>query len=168
MRIADLTSSDWIAISELMVAIIGVITSVMVAYWIVDSIQKKIDNQRFLKDHFASEILSVREEYRGFIQDLFSEKVNKPKELKKNYRIVNIHASSLMELLKTNYAIEPIILQPFFTDLLGIITDCDEYKKAVKGNKYIQFGETTRNTIYDFLSKNDKLFNQILISLYNG
>ena len=161
------SSSDWIAIATLLVDVVGIVTSAVVAVWIVDAIQKRIDTQRCLRDHFAKELLEVRTEYRTLIGNLVAKK-QKPIEIKNIFKKTNVHASDLLKLLKTQYGIDDGILYPFQVELQNIATECDEYIRAYKKDKQFEYQQDTLTQIQNFEKKYDHLFNDILVSIYNA
>lgn len=162
-----LTPSDWISIAELLVSAIGICVSAIVAVWIVDNIQKKMDIQHSLKGHFASEVLGVRMEYRGLISDLISTK-QKPSEIKKNFRKINIHASNLLQLLNTQYGVPNEILLPYQMELQQIATDSNDFVNAFRNDRKFAYRQDTVVAFQNFEKLNDHLFNDILIKIYNG
>ena len=60
------------------------------------------------------------------------------------------------------------ILQPFQTELSEIATECEEYNNAYRYNKKFQYRRATIEAIREFEKKHDKLFNEILMTIYNG
>lgn len=64
------TTSDWLSITSIAVSAIGIVVSAMVAIWIVDTLQKRLETRHQLKDHFSKEVLTVREQYRQIVRDL--------------------------------------------------------------------------------------------------
>ena len=63
----SLTPSDWLSISGLAVSAMAMVVSAMVAIWIVDKLQRSLENRQQLKDHLSKEVLAVRELYRDFV-----------------------------------------------------------------------------------------------------
>ena len=161
-----MTPSDWLSITSIAVSAIGIVVSALVAIWIVDTLQKKLDRNLQLKDHFSKEVLAVREQYRNLVRDLTGSS-QRPKQIVNNFKMTSIYANDLLRLLNTQYKTPTDILQPFQTELLSIATDCEEYNKAYRYNKKFQYRKVTIETIREFEKKHDKLFNDILMTIYN-
>lgn len=161
-----LTSSEWLSITEIAVSAIGIVASALVAIWIVDNLQKKLDRNHQLKDHFSKEVLAVREQYRNLVRDLTATS-QRPKQILGNFKMTGIYANDLLKLLNTQYKTPTDILQPFQTELLSIATDCEEYNLAYSRNKKFQYRKVTIDAIREFEKKHDRLFNDILMTIYN-
>lgn len=162
----ELQTSDWLAISSLAVSAIGIVVSAMVAIWIVDILQRRHENRHQLKDHLSREILGVREQYRNLIRNLMAT-TQKPKQIVNDFKITGIYANDLLQLLNTQFDTPTDILQPYQTELLNIATDCEEYNLAYQRNKKFQYRKETINKIQTFEKSHDKLFNDILMTIYD-
>ena len=116
-----MTSSDWLSVASIAVSAIGIVVSAVVAIWIVDTLQKRLDRNHQLKDHFSKEVLDVREQYRKLVRDLTGTS-QRPKEIVNNFKITGIYANDLLQLLNTQFKTPTDILQPFQTELPAIAT----------------------------------------------
>ena len=162
-----LSPSDWLSISSIAISAIGIVVSALVAIWIVDTLQKRLDRNHQLKDHFSKEVLGVREQYRNLVRDLTGSS-QRPKQIVNNFKMTGIYANDLLQLLNTQYGTPTEILLPFQTELLSIATECEEYNNAYSRNRKFQYRKVTIDAIREFEKKNDKLFNDILMTIYNG
>ena len=162
-----LSPSDWLSIVSIAVSAIGIVVSAIVAIWIVDTLQKRLDRNHQLKDHFSKEVLDVREQYRRLVRDLTGTS-QRPKQIVNNFKMTSIYANDLLKLLNTQFGTPTEILQPFQTELLSIATECDEYNNAYRRNRKFQYRKVTIDAIREFEKKHDKLFNEILMTIYNG
>lgn len=161
-----LSPSDWLSVTGIAISAIGIVVSALVAIWIVDTLQKKLDRTHQLKDHFSKEVLAVREQYRNLVRDLTGSS-QRPKQIVNNFRMTGIYANDLLKLLNTQYGTPTEILQPFQTELLSIATECEEYNNAYRRNKIFQYRKVTIEAIREFEKKHDRLFNDILMTIYN-
>lgn len=162
-----LSPSDWLLVTSIAVSAIGIVVSAIVAIWIVDTLQKRLDRNHQLKDHFSKEVLAVREQYRNLVRDLTGTS-QRPKQIVNNFKITGIYANDLLQLLNTQFNTPTDILQPFQTELSAIATECEEYNKAYRYNKKFQYRRATIEAIREFEKNHDKLFNEILMTIYNG
>lgn len=161
-----LSPSDWLSVTSIAVSAIGIVVSALVAIWIVDTLQKRLDRNHQLKDHFSKEVLSVREQYRNLVRDLTGSS-QRPKQIVNNFKITSIYANDLLKLMNTQFGTPTDILQPFQTELLDIATECEEYNNAYSRNRKFQYRKVTIDAIREFEKKHDKLFNDILMTIYN-
>lgn len=162
----SLSPSDWIAISGLSISVMSILVSAMVAIWIVDKLQRGLENHQQLKDYLSQEVLSVREQYRDLIRDLTGT-TQTPKRIRSRFKTIGIYASDLLRLLNTQFGTPVDILLPFQTELSGIATECEEYNNASRRNRKFQYRKTTIDSILEFERSHDKLFNDILMTIYN-
>lgn len=161
-----LQPSDWISISSLAVSAIGIVVSALVAIWIVDILQRRHEYRHQLNDHLSKEVLSVREQYRQLIRNLMATE-QRPKQIVNEFKITGIYVNDLLILLHSQYGTPTDILQPYQTELLSIVTDCEEYNQAYSRNKLFRYRKSTINSIQKFEKSHDKLFNNILLTIYN-
>lgn len=162
----SLSPSDWIAISGLSISVMSILVSAMVAIWIVDKLQRGLENHQQLKDYLSQEVLSVREQYRDLIRDLTGT-TQTPKRIRSRFKTIGIYASDLLRLLNTQFGTPVDILLPFQTELSGIATECEEYNNASRRNRKFQYRKATIDSILEFERSHDKLFNDILMTIYN-
>lgn len=163
---STLTPSDWLSIANLAVTSIGIVVSALVAIWIVDILQRRHENRHQLKDHLSKEVLGVREQYRKLIRDLIGTE-QRPKQIINDFKMTSIYANDLLKLLNTQFGTPTNILQPFQTTLLSIATECEEYNAAYRHNSKFQYHKATIAAIQGFEKSHDKLFNDILMSIYD-
>lgn len=162
----SLSPSDWIAISGLSISVMSILVSAMVAIWIVDKLQRGLENHQQLKDYLSQEVLSVREQYRDLIRDLTGT-TQTPKRIRSRFKTIGIYASDLLRLLNTQFGTPVDILLPLQTELSGIATECEEYNNASRRNRKFQYRKATIDSILEFERSHDKLFNDILMTIYN-
>lgn len=161
-----LTPSDWLSVSDLALSAMAMVTSAMVAIWIVDKLQRSLENRQQLKDHLSKEVLSVREQYRELVRNMTGT-TQTPRQIRSSFKTTGIYASDLLQLLHTQFGTPVDILIPFQTELLGIATDCEEYNNASRHNRKFKYRKTTIAQIIEFEKSHDKLFNNILMTIYN-
>ena len=157
----SLTPSDWLSISDLALSAMAMIVSALVAIWIVDKLQRSLENRQQLKDHFSKEVLTVREQYRELIRNMVGSSQT-PRQILSGFKTTGIYATDLLKLLNIQFGTPVNILLPFQTELLGIVTDCDEYNNAFRRNRKFLYRQVTIVRIIEFEKSHDKLFNDIL------
>lgn len=115
-------TSDWIEIASIMVnATIGIILAVIVS--------KKISNKRALKDYFISEIKDIRDNYRKFLNDLFSDKYNF-NTTNSWFQVMNMRLINMEKALQEHNAKDKLEAKEINHELRDIVTDHEDYNNA--------------------------------------
>ena len=70
----SLSVSDWLQLSYLCLTALSITVTAWVALWVTQKVQRQIDTDKTLRNHFANEITEVRSETRKLIELLISEK----------------------------------------------------------------------------------------------
>ncbi len=161
-----LSPSDWLTISGLALSAMAMVVSAMVAIWIVDKLQRSLENRQQLKEHFSKEVLAVREQYRDIVRNLTGS-TQTPRQIRSSFKTTGIYANDLLQMLNTQFGTPVNILLPFQTELLGIATECEEYNIASRRNRKFKYRKATITAILEFEKHNDKLFNEVLMTIYN-
>lgn len=166
ITVTELAPSEWLNIVSIAVSAIGIVVSSMVAIWIVDTLQKRLETRHQLKDHFAKEVLSIREQYRKIVEDLIG-KEQKPKQIMCSFKIAGIYANGLLTIMNNQFNTPTDILRPFQTELMSIVSDSDEFNMAYRRNRRFRFRNETIASIQDFAKRHENLFNDLLMTIYN-
>lgn len=151
--------SDWINLA-------GILINGVLAYWIVHTIQNKLNNKRILKDHFIQEVKDIRNEYKLCFNSLYSNNSN-AQTLKAWFKLMNIKINDLMEILNEMYTINPKYLNPYQNDLRELITNNDDYIKYFNDSKII-FTEDSKSKIIVFLQQHNHLFTGLIVKINNS
>ena len=67
VMIQKLAPSEWIALTSILIDVIAMLVGGLLAIWVVQRIQTKMDAEQKLKDYFFSELLDIREGYKNII-----------------------------------------------------------------------------------------------------
>lgn len=149
-------TSNWIDL-------IGIIVNAGLAYWIVRTIQNKLTNKRVLKDHFINEIKEIRAEYKGCLNNLYSNNTN-PQRIIPWFKLMNIRVADLMVLINEKYKIDEKKLKPYQNELRELITNNNDFINQFKNDKIV-FSEASRSELIKFQHTHNKLFNEIIIAI---
>lgn len=153
----SLDHSDW-------VELFGVLVNSCIGYYIVRSIQNNLANKRVLKDHFISEVKEIRDEYRTYLNQLCSNKVS-PKNVTTWFKVMNIKVNDLMKLMNDVYKIDANLLSPYQNDLRDLITENEEFESQFSTATTLNFSQASKNKFIRFQQENNKLINQIIITI---
>ena len=160
-----LSSSDWLSLASILVDVVGVIVAAFVGVWIVRIVQTKLDNERMFKDHMASEVLSLRQSYRKFIDDACVGDL-KPRAFKEEIANVNQLATDIISILNENFGIDKKVLMPYQMDLNYLISENKNYALSYRLDDSVSFDHAFVSELKEFSSTHDKVFNLIVKSIY--
>lgn len=153
---SSMESADWIAL-------LGVLVNAILAYWIVRTIQNKLTNKRVLKDHFINEIKEIRNDYKTFLNNLYSNTTH-PQRVIPWFKLMNIKVDDLMKIVHTKYSIDKGKLKPYQIELQELITNNEDFIAQYNGEKVV-FSETSRTQLIKFQQSHNQLFNEIIITI---
>lgn len=151
----NLTASD-------LITVLGIIVNAFLAIWIVRQIQNRLNNKRILKDHFIQEIKDIRNEYRAFLNNLYSNKVL-PSEVIPWFKLMNIRINDIMLIINAKHNIQIDIFNPYKIDLKNQITDNTAFINNFISNNPIILASTSKNRFYKFEQRNSHIFNDVII-----
>lgn len=155
--IYKLDAADWIAI-------ISIVVNAILAYWIITTIQKNLENKRVLKDHFITEIKEIKEEFKKILNKAFAGEL-KPKTLPRWFKLMGIKIDEILKLLSTKYGIPTKTLDPYKIELREILMSSEEFEKSFKKNECINLSEETLNKIIVFQQTHSSSFNNLIIKI---
>ena len=149
--------SDWISIAS-------IIVNAILAIWIIKTVQDKVNNKRILKDHLINEIKEVRDEYRFFLNQLFSNKI-KPSHIAPWFKLMNIKINDLLDLISQKGSIDKNILNPYQIELRDTITELDEYISNYISDEKILLSPISQIKVIRFQQKYNHLFNKAIVKI---
>lgn len=154
--LCTLKTGDWIAL-------LGVIINSALAYWIVRTIQYKLTNKRVLKDHFINEIKDIRNDYKTFLNNLYSNSTQ-PQRVIPWFKLMNIKINDLMTHINTKYKIDKNKLKPYQIELPDLITNNEDFITQFNSDK-VTLTESSRTQLIKFQQLHNQLFNEIIIEI---
>ncbi len=154
--------ASWLADNS--IEIIGILANAFLAIWIVNTVQNKITNDRYLKDHLIGEVKDIRSDYREFLSNLTKGEI-KPKNVPPWFKVMNIKMEHLLEIISLKYNVDESILDPYRHELLKLITEFDEFEAHYKSNTPIKIRQESLSTLLIFQQKYNHLFNHLIIHI---
>lgn len=146
------------------ISIVAVLINLALAIWIVRTLQNSLTNKRYLKTHFIDEIKKIQEDYRSFLDSLYSKKL-KPKEIIPWFKLMNIQIQDLMSLIKEKYKLDKDPLKNYHTSLRLTITELDEFIENYNDNNEIELGKDSLEKIIKFQQDNNSEFNKLIVKI---
>lgn len=157
--------ADWLQVIYLSLTLLGIVVGGYVAVWVVNTLQKELDNDRFLKEHFGKEVVSIRDKYRDLIDNINAGKLT-PKVIKTNLSRLSASISMLMPLISSQFGIDRKSLNKGVIDLGRLIEDDDLFSSSYNNNESFKPSDDLSKEIAKLEQENDKQYNELLISIY--
>lgn len=156
--------TDIIAIVSAVIDFLGIIVAAWVAVWIVNTIQKKIDNLRSIKDHLINEIVDIRRLYREMIEKTINGEY-RPRDVKRQLRLLSARVTDLIRLANAqfNNCVNRDFLLPYQLDLSIMITYDENFENAFRNNDLFSLNAISQNDLARFLAEKDHLFNELIV-----
>lgn len=156
--------TDIIAIVSVVIDFLGIIVAAWVAVWIVNTIQKKIDNLRSIKDHLINEIVEIRRLYREMIEKTINGEY-RPRDVKRQLRLLSARVTDLIRLINAqfNNCVDRDFLLPYQLDLNIMITYDEHFENAFRNNDLFSLNAISQNDLARFLAEKDHLFNELIV-----
>lgn len=159
------TVADYLQASHVCLTALSILVTAFMAWWVVKSVQRKLDTERTLKDHFAHEVIGLRKETRDFITEVIHGGV-KAKDIKYNYNHLRAHITDLQNILFRKYKINKALLKAYKLNMINIIERDSAYENAFKDNLPVSLCSETALALHKLGQDNDHLFNEILLKIY--
>lgn len=152
-----LDASNWIDL-------IAIIVNALLAYWIVKTIQNRLQNKRVLKDHFINEIKEIRNEYKTCLSNLYSDNTI-PSRVIPWFKLMNIRVTDIMTHINEKYGVDKDKLKPYQRELQELITNNSDFMAQFRSTTAIKFSENSKTQMIVFQQSNNKLFNDIIVAI---
>lgn len=157
-------SSGITDIVQIVVDILNIVITAGISIWVVRTLQKKLNNERRLKDYFISEISAVQGEYRNLIASVLASKES-PKLLKIKFSNLETKLNSLMQILEQKYDISHELLYQYQINLRMIIEDDPGYTSVFRVDSRFTLTPDSVMEIYALDRNNVHLFYDIIIKI---
>ena len=159
------TVSDYLQASYVCLTTLSILVTAFMAWWVVKSVQRKLDTERTLKEHFAHEVIGLRKETRDFITKVINGGM-KAKDIKFYHNHLRAHITDLQNILFKKYKINKTFLKAYKMNMITIIEKDSEYVNAFKNNLPVSLCSETAFALHKLGQDNDHLFNEILLKIY--
>lgn len=165
MKSFDWTIADYLQASYVCLTALSIVVTAFMAVWVVHSVQKKIDNERTLKDHFAHEVIELRKDTRDFMSKVINGEIN-AKEIKRRHYRLSSHINDLLLLLNQKYKIDKKYFKAYRQNVMKIIEKDEHYTHAFNENQIVMLTDETVQNLYEVEKNNDRKFNDVLLKIY--
>ena len=156
-------AQDWFCVANTLITLAGWVITLYIAV----SINRKLDSERTLKNHFIEEVKVIRGLEEAIFNYILSDKV-KPQQLRSMMGNLNTNVGDLMNLLKTQYGIDDGFLMAFQWKYSQLITDDESFTSNYKGNKEFKFAQQLLKNFTGYRSDKLHLFNDLIVVINNA
>lgn len=160
------TVADYLQASYVCLTALSILVTAFMAWWVVRSVQRKLDTERTLRDHLAHEVIGLRKETRDFIAEVIKGGV-RAKDIKFKHNHLRAHITDLLSILNKKYQINKAYLKAYKLNLINIIEHDTAYNNAYMRNLPVNFSSETAFALHKLGRDNDYLFNEILLMIYD-
>lgn len=129
------------------IAIIDIVVSAGVGIYIAKVITKGQTKERFLKDYFTSELISIKEECKIFFDDICYDQKS-ANEIKTGFKIISMRVKAYEENLCTVFKSTSTNIHSLITKIQIEITDSDEFNEQFQNEK-VKFGSVQKAKILE-------------------
>lgn len=159
--------SDVLQLSYLCLTTLSIAVTAFVAYWVVQKVQRQIDTDKTLRSHFANEITDVRSETRRLIEQLMSEDTIRAKDMKRMHYSLQSRINDLLRFLNQRYGIDKKnYLRAYRSTIIELLEKDEIFSNHYESNTPITLSDNTKKELHTLSLRNDHLFNDILLKLY--
>lgn len=158
-------SGDFLAATQIVVAVIDILITTFVAIWVVQSVQSKIDSEKVLKDFFSKELIQLRSDLRFFLDKLIMGEFE-ARSIKREHHLLSVRIQDLLSAMNKKYGIDKRLLKAYRLHLMKIVEEDDNYEQSFRTNERVMLMDATVSKLHTLRTNNDHLFNDILLKLY--
>ena len=159
------SSGDFLVATQIVVAVIDILITAFVAIWVVQSVQSKIDSEKVLKDFFSKELILLRSDLRSFLDKLIVGGVE-AQSIKREHHLLSVRIQDLLSAINKKYGIDKRFLKAYRLNLMKIVEADNSYVQSFSTNDKVTLMSETVSQLHVLRTKNDHLFNDILLRLY--
>lgn len=146
------------------IEITGILVDFIIAVFIVNAVQKKIESDRVTKDYFIKEFIEIRNLYKNFFDDLEGGKIHS-RNLLPWFKYVSIRTDDALRILNQKYGIELNIMDPYVVILREWLSENQDFVKCYGKKAYIKLSEKSMNELFVFQQNHNHIFNDVIVKI---
>lgn len=144
-----------------LINLLGIITNVFIAIYIVKKVQESSINKRSIKDYFINEICDIENEYKKFYNSLLKGQV-KPQKVLEWFKALNIRTDSITTTLSRKYDIDCNSLKNYRSNLLNLVTESSCYEENYN-EPFFEPSDDLKYQIFVYMQRNNTVFKDLVI-----
>lgn len=160
------TSNEWLELADVSFAILSIVVSTFVAYWIVVSIQKRLSDEQSFKTYLTHSVQQVKTSYANLFQQLINGKTH-AQDLKRELSTNEKQIHELMRLINTKYTeIDNKYFDAWIVKMRNDVDGLQEYVDSFKTNKLVKLFPEHQELITQHKSNLEDMINKFIILLF--
>lgn len=165
MVLSEWSIADFMQACYLCLTALSIVVTAFVGIWVVNTVQKNINKESTLKDHFAKELITLRSDARLLIEKFTSDQLN-AEEIKRTHYSIQVRMKDLLNLLNGKYGIDKQYLKAYRSNIPKILEEDASYKGGFGNDNKVKLSTDTKQKLYTLSRDNDHVFNEILLKIY--
>lgn len=157
--------SDYLSATQIIIAVLNIIIMAFIAIWVVQSVQRKLDSEKTLKDFFSRELIELRIDLRAFLDKLIRGGME-AKAIKLEHHLISVRIQDILTALNQKFGIDKKYLKAYRQNLMKIVEADFNYVNQFETNGSVFFDNETVSKLHTLRTNNDHLFNDILLKIY--
>lgn len=157
--------ADFLQASYLCLTALSIVVTAFVGIWVVNTVQRNINNESTLKEHFAKELITLRSDARLLIEKFTSEQLS-AEEMKRTHYSLQVRMKDLLNLLNCKYGIDKQYLRAYRSNIPKILEEDASYIGGFVNQSKVKLSADTNQKLYTLSRDNDHVFNEILLKIY--
>ncbi|MCM1177811.1 MAG: hypothetical protein NC335_08715 [Bacteroides sp.] len=145
------------------ISIIDIGVSAIFGYWVATAINKSQTKERFIKDFFTNELMSIKDECHDFFDDICYDRKSS-NEIKTGFKLLSVRMKSYEDNLKDVFKNIDTEIHSNLTKIQLEITNSDEFNEQFKATN-IKFGAPQKARILEQRSSLLSYFSHTIISI---
>lgn len=145
------------------ISLFDIAVSAGVGIWVATAITKGQTKERFLKDYFTNELISIKEECKMFFDDICYDQKS-ANDIKTGFKILSMRAKSFEDNLGEVFKGSVTCIHSCITKIQVEITNSDEFNEQFKKEK-IKFGASQKARILEQRSSLLSAFSSSVIDI---
>lgn len=161
----DWGPGDFLSATQIIIAVINILITTFVAIWVVENVQKKLNDESALKEYCIKELILLRSDIRCFFNNIIANEID-AQTIKREHHVLCMRSIDLLTTMNTLYGIDTNSLSVFGFSLMKIIERDNNYEESFSSKHELPLNQTTVAKLHKIRTDNDHLFNDILLKLY--
>lgn len=124
---------------EVITNLCGIVVNAILAVWIVNTLQKRQNNERFIKEHFIQEVKGLREDLKRQMNLLYLGRMKKAESVTR-MKLVGIKAANIVNILQNCFFLDCSDLNNHLVNLNRVITDDEHFIHGTDENLRLTIG----------------------------
>lgn len=157
-------SDSWISIINTFIALSGL----GITFYIANTVNKKLDSERILKNHLMEEVKSLRLYEEEIFRYIIKNEHLRPRYLKSQLGVLDTRISDIMNLLNKQYGIQNSFLDDYQWKYSRIIIDDETFTSCFRDDIEFSFQPQLIKDYSNHRSNCMHLFNDLIVEINNA